>query len=205
MVDLLTPSKTADSGIVGHGIAQQRGRTVMNRRVTRRKVTITIVSTLLVGVLSTAAVAQVFLFAPAPDAARQERVIQQDPGADAYTMDGDAAICPGDCQLGREGEPDATGGTTGSAVRAAAAAAGMGDVESFPGEEGADANRTVPGAAEGGPVEFLPSESPTRSLPIVRPDPEVGPVERLPGDEDTSTVPSLAPDHEPVPQFGPQP
>ncbi len=226
MVKLLTPGTMADSDMAGRGITRQEGRTGMNRRVTRRTVTITIVSTLLLGLLSIAAVAQVFLLAPAPDAARQERVIQHDSRADAYAMHGDA-ICPADCQLGRAGETDTTGGTTGSAARAAAAAAGVGRLEFSPGDAFAGAARAVVGGTDGGPLEFLPTESSTRGLPMAPAAdgyiyPEVygndqtssrrgtgstgvGDIEYSLGDQDTRPLPSLAPDHEPTPQFGPQP
>ena len=80
MVDLLTPSTTADGDTASDGLAQQKGRTGMKRRVTRRTATITIVSTLLLALLTTAGVARVFSLAPLT---RQEQTTRQDLNGDA--------------------------------------------------------------------------------------------------------------------------
>lgn len=179
MVQLLNTSKTADSDTAGGGIARQKGRIGMNRRVTRRTVTITIVSTLLLGLLATAAVARVFSLAPAPGVAGQGRVVQEDPDAAAQALPGDAAFCPGDCQLGRAGETDPIGASTVSPSTAGYA---------FPEVYGNDEASTR--HQGGGPA---------------RPGAGVGPIEYLPSEEGASPLPSLAPEREADPDFGPQP
>ena len=191
MVDLLNPGTTVDGDTAGHGIARQKGRTGMNRRMNRRTATITIVSTLLLALLATAGVARIFSLAPAFGGARQERVIQQDPDADAYAM---AAAAPAQVATSRSTVRDTLGDTTVAGLR-----------ESLDGEQFAGATRAIRGAAEGGPLEFLPSESSTRSLPSVRPGVGIGPVEQLPGEVGATSLPSLAPAREAAPEFGPQP
>ncbi len=211
MVELRNLDKVADSITASGGLAQQKGRTVMNRRVTWCTVTITIVSTLLVGLLATAVVARVFSLAPARGVAGQERVTQENPDADAYAMaaalavaDNAAAFCPGDCQLGRAGEASMTGGATGSAARAAAAAAGVGHLEFSPGDAVAGAIHAASGAAESGLQEFLAGDRATRGLPSVQLGTGVGDFEYSPGEE-PSVLPSPAPNREAVPDFGRQP
>ncbi len=141
----------------------------MNRRVTRRTVTITIVSTLLLGLLATAAVARVFSLAPAPGVAGQGRVVQQNPDA--------AAFCPGDCQLGRAGETDPIGASTVSPSTAGYAFPEVyGNDEASTRHQGGGPAR--PGAGVG-PIEYLPSEEGASPLPSLAPereaDPDFGP------------------------------
>ena len=93
----------------------------MNRNVNRRTAALTIVSALLLGLLAAVAVAQVFSLAPGPRVGRQERVIQQDPDADAQAMAG--AANSGGYQLSppNEAQPAAGVGETSSAAPAAPA------------------------------------------------------------------------------------
>ena len=158
----------------------------MNRRVNRRTVTITIVSTLLLALLATAAVARVFSLAPL---ARQVQTIRQNPNGDA----GVAAAAPAGAPTSGSTARDAVGDTTVAGLR-----------EFLGGEGFAGTNRTSRGFAETGPQEFLPGDGSTRSLPIVRRGVGVGPIEYLPGEE-PSVIPSLAPSREAAPDFGPQP
>jgi hypothetical protein len=186
MVDLLNSGTTVDSETAVHGIAQQKGRTGMNRRMNRRTATITIVSTLLLALLATATVARVFSLA---SVTRQAQVTQQD--SDAAGM---AGVVPIGAATSGSTVRDALGDTTVAGLR-----------EVLDGEQFAGAARAVRGAVETGPQEFLPGDRATSTLPIVRPGAGIGPIAFLPGEEGAGPVPSLVPDREAAPDFGPQP
>jgi len=201
MVKLLDPSKTADSGTAGRGLAQRKWRTGMNRRVNQRTAAITIVSALLLGLLSVVAVGQVFSLAPAPGASKQERVIQQDPDADAQAMAG--AASSGGYQLSppNEAEPAAGVGETspagnvpgftdfredhgGNAPAASAPVAYCAEVYQRNDQQYPDcAASAVPS-----PVEDRPGQ------PAVPADPGVNPSDYLTGGEGAGVLPSATPD-----------
>ena len=200
MVKLLDPSKTADSDMAGRGLAQRKRRIDMDRRVNRRTAAITIVSALLLGLLSVVAVGQVFSLGPGPRVARQERVIQQDPDADAQAMAG--AASSGGYQLSppNEAEPAAGVGET-------SPAGNVPGFTDFREDRGADAPASAPVAycaavyqrneqlyrdcaasAVPSPVEDRPGP---REVPA---DPGINPADFLSGGEGAGVLPSPTPD-----------
>ena len=151
MVRRLNSGKAADSDTTGRGIARQRGRIGMNRRVTRRTVTITIVSTLFLGLLSIAAVAQVLSFALP---ARQAQVTQQDPDA-AAGMVGVAPVGAASSSTPYDVLCDATG---------------RGPCEFHPSEVPAGTLPIVHPDPGVGPLEYMPGEK-DAGPPVTRPRP----------------------------------
>ena len=148
MVELLNPSQTANSDTAGRGLVQPQGRTGLQRRVTRRTVTITIVSTLLLGLLAAAAVG----LRPAGNTGPVQGAALSAPAAGGVVASG-AGLLPIQTESGlREYLP---GQAAGGSERHASALGGL--LEYLPGERPALATAAHGGA---GPLEYLPGEAP---------------------------------------------
>jgi hypothetical protein len=182
------PHGTTDGSTTGRGRDQRQGRTGMTLKLNRQVVPVVVSAALLVLLVAGVVV-------------RQARV-----SAPALPMTGKAAaVASAGDQLNMPGGSATNAGATRSEIRAAQAAAGVGRLEFFPGEEYAVANRPARGAAGSGLLEFLPGEAPLLSLSAARPSAEVGPIEYLPGEGYAIPLPSFAPAREAAPDFGPQP
>ncbi len=170
MVTRMQAGEGVTHGVQGFG----RGRARIGRRPL---VAWTIIAALLAALVASVAASRASRSDPA--LVEQAQVIQQDPGADAYSMLCDAAFCPGDCQLGRAGGTDPIGAIIVSPSTAS---------YTFPAVYGNDEASTM--RQRGGPA---------------RPGAGVGPVERRPGEEAASPLPAPAPERQAPPLLGPQP
>ena len=209
MVKLLDPSNTADGGTTGRGLTRQKRRIGLDRRVNRRAAAITIIPALLLALLSSVVVGQVFSLGPAFGVVRQAHVIQQDP--DAAAMASSAGDLPGfaDYREDRRGDAPAASAPVAycAAVyqrndelyRACAASAAPSLVEDRSGQP------TVPTSTGVGDIEYLPGDQITGTRSAVPTGAGGGPIEYLPGEEDASPLPWLVPDDEAAPLFGDQP
>ena len=187
-VGRLDPSGGTDGSTAGRGRDQEGGRTRLPRGLQRWLIPTAIGAALVLLLIAGMVAGRARPASPVLPAA--DRAAAADAGAARASLPGQAGA-----SAGRERD----------AARAAQAAAGIGVLEFFPGEEVAGATRPARDAAGQGLLEVLPGELPARSLPVAPAGTGSGPLEHLPGEQDARPLPSLAPQREPAPDFGPQP